>query len=204
MRYTWLIDAGHGGTIDGEYVTAPNKMFEHSPSEVFHEGVFNRQIRDALLKEMWRNNLVAIDLCPTELDVPLGVRSTIANTYTERYDNCVGVSLHSNASASHKGTGFEVHTGPGETKSDIFARILGEVLIAQFPDIRFRKGDQPGELDKDSPFWILKKTWCPWILPECLFFDNPKDYALLRDPEFRIRYVSALVAFMIRAENEHI
>ena len=51
MKYTWLIDAGHGGFMDGEYVTAPAKMYEHSPEEIFYEGVFNRQIKDGLLKE---------------------------------------------------------------------------------------------------------------------------------------------------------
>lgn len=204
MRYTWIIDAGHGGFIDGEYVTAPDKMFVHSPEEIFYEGMFNRQIKDALLKEMWRADIMAIDLCPTELDLPLSVRVDIANRYHEKYRNCVGLSLHSNASPSHKGTGFEVHTGPGETRSDVFASILGHILIDRFEGIKYRKGDTPSEMDKDSLFYILRWTHCPWVLPECLFFDNYNDYKLLIDPDFRIRYVTALIAFIKQAENENI
>ena len=204
MRYTWLIDAGHGGWMDGGYVTAPKKMFQHSPSEIFYEGVFNRQIKDGLMKELWRNSISAIDLCPTELDVQLDVRADIANIYQKEYHNCVGISLHSNASPGHNGTGFEVHTGPEETRSDVFARVLGQILITRFPDIKYRKGDTPGELDKDSPFYILKWTKAPWVLPECLFFDNYKDYKKLIDVDFQIRYVNALVAFIKQAENENI
>ena len=204
MKYTWLIDAGHGGFIGGEYVTGPAKMYEHSPEEIFYEGVFNRQIKDALLKELWRNDIAAIDLCPTELDIPLKIRANIANLYYGMYDNCVGLSLHSNASPSHTGTGFEVHTGVGETRSDIFARILGRILILRFEGIKYRKGDVPGELDKDSLFYILHKTKCPWILPECLFYDNYGDYKMLIDPDFRIRYVNTLLEFIQTAENENI
>jgi len=201
MKHTWLIDAGHGGFMDGEYVTAPDKMYEHSPEEIFYEGVFNRQIKDALLRELWRADIRAIDLCPTELDIQLDARSDIANIYHREFRNCVGISLHSNAGG---GTGFEVHTGPRETRSDIFARILGQILIDRFAGINYRKGNAPGELDKDSPFWILKYTHCPWVLPECLFFDNYEDYKKLIDPDFRIRYVSALVEFVKQAENENI
>lgn len=204
MRYTWIIDAGHGGLIDGQYVTAPDKMYEHSPHEIFYEGVFNRQIKDALLKDAYHENLVTIDLCPTELDIPLRTRAAVANLYDLKYPNCVGISLHSNASPQHNGTGFEIHTGPGETRSDVFARIAGEIIMKNFPGIAYRKGDAPGELDKDSHFYILKATNCPWILPECLFFDNYKDYLLLLDADFRIEYVKSLIEFMKRAENENI
>jgi len=205
MKYTWLIDAGHGGNkSDGTYVTAPEKMYEHSPSEIFYEGVFNRQIKDLLMRRLWDEDIDAIDLCSTELDVPLSIRTRIANRYNSHYQNCVGISLHSNACPSHEGRGFEIHTGPGETRSDKFANILGRVLIRQFPDIYYRVGDTPLEMDKDSLFYILRWTHCPWVLPECLFFDNYNEYLLLNDPDFRVSYVKALVMFIKEAEQKNI
>jgi len=201
MKHIWLIDAGHGGNrSDGSYETAPDKMYEHSPSEIFYEGVFNRQIKDLLIRKCWEEDLDCIDLCPTELDISLPTRAMIANLYQTRYHNCVGISLHSNASKNHKGTGFEIHTSAGENRSDFLASILGNLLVARFPDIKYRKGDVEGEMDKDSLFYILQRTTCPWILPECLFFDNYKDYQKLIDPEFRIRYVKAIIDFMKKAE----
>ena len=57
-KYLYLIDSGHGGNkADGSYVTAPAKMFEHSPSEIFYEGVFNRQIKTLLLGMLWDKNI---------------------------------------------------------------------------------------------------------------------------------------------------
>jgi len=41
-----------------------------------------------------------------------------------------------------------------------------------------------GDKDKEAEFYVLRRTACPAVLVECLFFDNPEDYALLKDPEF--------------------
>lgn len=200
MRCTVIIDPGHGGMIDGFYQTHPDKMFEHSPTEIFYEGVFNRLIADQLMRKLDKKGIPYINLCPSNLDIPLNERVDIANIYQKEYGNCLGISLHSNASPSHLGRGFEIHTSKGETRSDRYAHMLGEGLISRFPEIKYRKGNAPGELDKDSPFQILRWTNCPWVLPECLFFDNYQDYQLLIDPAFQEKYVDALVNFILKAE----
>ncbi len=198
MSYkTWLCDPGHGGVINNKYQTWPEKMFKHSNNEVFYEGVFNRTIRDKLINRCEAKGIHIIDLCPTELDVRLDERADIANIYYREYPNAVGLSLHSNAG---KGTGFEVYTSVGETMSDKYAQILCENLKSYFPEIEFRQDTTDGDFDKEAHFYILKNTKCPWILPECLFFDNYKDYKLLINPEFQTRYVDALVNFMLKAE----
>jgi N-acetylmuramoyl-L-alanine amidase len=201
MKHTWLIDAGHGGFMEGEYVTAPAKMYEHSPEEIFYEGVFNRQIKDALLRELWRNDIAAIDTCATELDLPLSVRVNIINSIYQKYENAVLISLHSNAGG---GTGFEVWTSYGQTRSDKFAGILFSQFSLDFPDVKMRKDTSDGDVDKEDAFYILKNSHCPAVLPECLFYDNYEDYKMLDDPDFRIRYVSTLLEFIKQAENENI
>lgn len=198
MKYIWLIDAGHGGFINGEYQTAPGKMYQHSPSEIFYEGGFNRRIKDLLMRKLWEENIHHIDVCPTDLDVPLPVRVNVVNSYYEHYDNAVLISLHSNAGG---GSGFEVWTSPGPTRSDRFAELLGQELIAGFRDLPFRADMSDGDLDKESDFYILKWTRCPAILPECLFYDNYNEYLLLEDPDFRMAYVRTLVNFIKKAEN---
>jgi len=201
MKYTWLIDAGHGGFVDGEYVTAPKKMYEHSPEEIFYEGVFNRQIKDALLKELWRNDIAAIDTCATELDLPLSVRVKIINSIYEKYKNAVLISLHSNAGG---GRGFEVWTAHGQTRSDPFAELLYNKFDSNFQGVPMRKDTSDGDHDKEADFYMLKYTHCPAVLPECLFYDNYGDYKMLIDPDFRIRYVNTLLEFIQTAENENI
>ena len=201
MKYTWLIDAGHGGFMGGKYVTGPAKMYEHSPEEIFYEGVFNRQIKDALMRELWRNDIAAIDTCPTELDLPLSVRVNIINSIYEKYKNAVLISLHSNAGG---GRGFEVWTSYGQTRSDKFATLLYNQFDSDYEGIPMRKDTSDTDVDKEAAFDILTFSHCPAILPECLFFDNYGDYKMLVDPDFRIRYVSTLLAFIKKAENENI
>lgn len=202
MKHVWLIDSGHGG-LDayGRYATAPDKMYEHGSGDIFYEGVFNRQIKETLLKLMWQQNLSAIDVCPTELDVPLDCRVDVINAYYKEYENAVLISLHSNAGG---GTGFEVWTSYGPTRSDGFAQLLGLELKSAFRDIAFRADKSDDDLDKESDFYILKWTHCPAILPECLFFDNYNDYLLLDNPDFRIAYCKTLVNFMKKAEQANL
>ena len=192
-----LIDMGHGGMIDGIYQTFPEKMFEHSKTEFFYEGVFNRIIGGKLFKKLDAIGIPYIRLCSTNLDIELDERVDIANVYQREFGNCLLISLHSNAG---KGTGFEVWTSVGETKSDRYAHMLGEDLMRTFPAIHFRKDSVTGEIDKESNFYILRHTKCPAILPECLFFDNYNDYQMLIDETFQDKYVDTLVNFIKKAE----
>jgi len=200
-KYTWLIDSGHGGMdADGKYITAPAKMFRHSPTEVFYEGVFNREIKSALIRSLWNENILAIDVCPTELDLPLETRVNIINTLYEKYRNAVLISLHSNAGG---GTGFEVWTSYGQTRSDRFATGLWERFSGDFPGIRMRKDMADDDVDKEAAFYILKWTRCPAILPECLFYDNYDDFKKLENPMFKDKYVDTLKSFILEAETKN-
>lgn len=201
MKYTWLIDVGHGGmTATGGYATAPAKMYEHSPNEVFYEGQFNRQIKSLLIRMLWEQDFNFVEICPTEMDVPLPVRVDVVNSYARHYE-CVLISLHSNAGG---GTGFEVWTSYGPTRADKFAELLGQELMSAFADVPFRADKADDDLDKESDFYILKWTACPAILPECLFYDNYNDYLLLTNPDFRVAYAKTLVNFMRKAEEQNI
>ena len=198
MKLTVFIDSGHGGMIDGKYQTAPAKMYKHGYGEIFYEGVSNRQFAEDLKWELRNRGIPYIDVTNTELDVPLSTRVNIINELYKKYPNAILVSLHSNAG---KGTGFEVWTSVGQTRSDQFAEVLSEELMRSFPDIKFRKDTQDGDLDKESGFYILKNTDCPAVLPECLFYDNYEDYKILMNPTFRRDYVSALVRWIERCEK---
>jgi N-acetylmuramoyl-L-alanine amidase len=206
MKYIWLIDSGHGGmTVTGGYTTAPAKMYEHSPNEVFYEGQFNRQIKSLLTRMLWEQAIDYVDICPTELDIPLSVRVDSVNAYAKHYENCVLISLHSNAAENPgEGSGFEIWTSYGPTRADKFAELLGQELMSAFADIPFRADKADNDLDKESDFYILKWTACPAIMSECLFYDNYNNYLLLTNPDFRVAYAKILVNFMRKAEEQNI
>jgi len=190
-----LIDKGHGGFIDGVYQTAPKKMYEFESGEVAYEGRLNRQIGDKLLARLKAEGIKCIDICPTEMDIPLSTRVNIINEYCNKYgaSNCLLISLHGNAG---KGTGFEIWTSPGQTKSDEYATQFFNKFKEHFPDVKLRKDISDGDPDKESAFYILKNTNCPAILPEFLFFDNWQDFLLMKDHTFQYRYAEMMVDFV--------
>jgi N-acetylmuramoyl-L-alanine amidase len=187
-HYNILIDMGHGGLdSSGNYTTAPGKMHTFPDGEVIYEGVINRQIGKRVYE-----HLEELGYCPVYVvhpdeakDVSLQKRVDYINFFDP--DNTIGVSFHSNASAEHNARGNEIWTSVGETESDILATYIGEEIINEFPELKFRTEFSDGDLDKESQFFILRKTLCPMVLIETLFFDNREDAELLKSPVFQKR-----------------
>ncbi len=191
---TFLIDKGHGGMLNGVYLTAPKKMYRHENGELAYEGVVNRQYGNRAIELLNAHNMRVIDITPTVLDVDLDARVDIINTYCREYgkNNCLLLSLHMNAG---KGEGFEIWTSPGATRSDKYADLFMEFYQEAFPRHKLRKDVTDGDVDKESPFYILVNSKCPAILPEWLFFDNPKDWAIQKHPKQQEIYAHMIANF---------
>lgn len=195
MDRIFLIDSGHGGVINGEYQTAPEKMFLHQNGEIAYEGVINRQVKEKLLGLFTVHNIKYIDVCPTDLDIDLDTRVNVINNYCDEFgkNNCLLISLHSNAG---KGRGFEIWTSPGATRSDVFATAFMKEFEKSFPGTKTRKDYTDGDVDKESPFYILVNSKCPAILPEWLFFDNLADWKVQKDPVEQLKYAEMITRFV--------
>ncbi len=198
-NFNIIIDCGHGGiNSKGVYTTAPNKMHTFSDGEVIYEGVINRQIGKRVFEF-----LEELGYCPVYVvhpddsrDLPLKRRVNYINSFDPK--NSIGVSFHSNASPGHNARGHEIWTSVGETRSDILATYIGEEIIDEFPEIRFRPDFSDWDLDKESQFYILRKTLCPFVLLELLFFDNKKDAELLKSPNYQKRVAWRITNGIIR------
>jgi len=175
-KYTWIIDNGHGGMIDGEYTTAPSKMHVFPDGLTIYEGVFNRGVKKHLVKMLHDEGINCVDLVPEDEDISLGERVRRANELHKQHENCVYVSIHGNAGG---GTGFEVWTSPGQTKSDPIATKFFEQYEKIFSEEKPRKDTSDGDPDKESRFYVLVKTACPAILTENFFMDQRKDALLM-------------------------
>lgn len=180
-----ILDLGHGGINEKKlYTTSPNKMFKHKNGEVAYEGVINREIGklvDYKLKLKGYNTVFTVQ--PNDFtDVPLKERVKFSKRFNK--NNSIFVSFHSNASISHKGKGLELYTTKGQTKSDILAEYIGQEWIKDFPNIKFRADKTDGDVDKESQHYVTRKTLCPAVLLEILFFDNQEDWQLLKDKTF--------------------
>lgn len=183
--YLWLLDAGHGGLdVDKRYVTAPAKMHRF-PKFIIYEGVINRFITHQVQKRLDALGIDYAIVSDRVEDTPLSIRVARADAIYAKDKRAVYLSIHSNAGG---GSGFEIFTSPGQTKSDKIADIFCETYQKHFPSFPFRSDKADGDADKEADFYVLRKTDCPAILVENLFFDNQKEaeYLLSEDGQREI------------------
>lgn len=181
-----ILDAGHGGLdTNGNYTTAPSKMFKFSDGEIAYEGVLNRKITQQvanLLGAHWDLNTIFTVRPDDSRDLSLAYRVQVANKQTPA--TTLFISIHCNAGG---GTGFEIYTTKGTTKSDKLAEDIANEVESVYEEfnLRLRYDFSDGDKDKESDFYVLRKTKCPAVLLECGFFDNRKDYDLLKTEAFQ-------------------
>lgn len=187
---TIILDFGHGGIDEnGDYSTAPSKMFQFPNGEIAYEGVINRQIGGLLeiyLKAHTDLQVVTTVKASDPRDLSLSYRVSVANSY--KASDTIFVSIHSNACTNHNASGFSIYTTPGKTKSDDLATSIGEEVKKYYEKLKLKlRFDfySDGDLDTEADFYVLRKTNCPAVLLECLFFDNWDDFVLLKNPEFQ-------------------
>ena len=199
-KYTWILDPGHGGMIDGEYQTSGKRSPEFEFGQYF-EGVGNRQIVKKLLAKCKEAGILAIDVVDTEEDMPLRERVEKANILHRLHKNCIYVSIHSDAFDKESANGYSVYTSPGETSSDDIAETFIESMTNDFMDHTLRHDNSDGDRDKEAQFYVLKKTMCPAILIENFFMTNMRECRLLMEDEFQDRIVNCHMKSIKRIEQ---
>lgn len=163
-----------------------------SPDGKFREYKYSREICKAvsgILKNMGYQ--VFIDIEDDDLNLSqskeLSLRCKIVNELVKQYKNCIYVSIHVNAAASdgkwHTGTGWEIYTSPGKTKSDNLAKCIYESAKNNLTNVKLRTDFSDGDPDKEANLYVLKHTLCPAVLTENLFQDNKNDVDYLLSDE---------------------
>ena len=167
---TVLLDAGHGGMINGEYQTSGKRSPVWEDGSVLYEGEFNRGIKYRLKEKLLEAGIPYVDVNPGDTDISLSDRCKNAN----EYGNSLYVSIHANAGG---GTGCEVFTSENcSSKSTQMAEFVEEEYKKRFVE-RWR-----GIKKKD--FYVVKNTKMPAVLVECFFMDTEpecKGYLMTRD-----------------------
>jgi N-acetylmuramoyl-L-alanine amidase len=169
-KHLFLIDAGHGGVdVSGHYTTAPAKMHKFPDGMTVLEGVINRKIASKLMRKLRTEDIDYVQIHDDILDLSLIARVSKADAIFRSDRRCVYLSIHSNAGG---GKGNEVFTSPGQNRSDKLAQIFAENYVKMLPQFPLRKDVADGDWDKEADFYVLRKTDCPALLVENLFFDN--------------------------------
>lgn len=167
---TVLLDAGHGGIINGEYQTSGKRSPKWEDGSVLYEGEFNRAIKYRLKERLQEMGIPFVDVNPGDTDISLQNRCNLANEYS----NSLYVSIHANAGG---GTGCEVFTAENCSNNSMqMAMFVADEYKKRFSE-RWR-----GIKKKD--FYVVKHTKMPAVLIECFFMDTEKEckaYLMTRD-----------------------
>ena len=163
-----------------------------SPDGKFKEYKYSREVVKAvsdILQSMGYRTIIDIedDDLGLSQSKELSLRCKIVNELVEQYKNCIYVSIHVNAAASdgkwHNGTGWEVYTSVGKTKSDELATCLYNAARYNTENKKMRTDYSDGDPDKEAHLYVLKHTNCPAVLTENFFQDNQKDVDYLTSDE---------------------
>jgi len=163
---TVILDNGHGKNTAGK--CSPiwgdgSQLFEYK---------FNRDIVNRISAELTALKINHKILVPELIDISLTERVRRANEIYAKDKDSFLISVHANAGG---GTGWEIFTSVGQTKSDTLASVIFVEAHKVLTTIKFRFDVNDGDMDKEADFTILKKTDCPAVLTENMFMDTEKD-----------------------------
>ena len=200
-RYTWLLDPGHGGIINGVYQTAGKRSPHFPDGTILYEGEFNRDVVGRIIHLCQQHNLDSINLVDTEADLSLRHRVTKANLFHKENKNSIYVSVHANAF----GNGKEFNQAKGICTFHHYKSINGKKLaqvlqekLAFFTNFRSR-GIRAN--DTWANFYVLRKTHMPAVLSENGFMTNFDDAIALMDPNVRQAIANAHFAMIQEIEE---
>ena len=168
MSYVVVLDAGHGGVINGVYQTKGKRSPVWDDGSQYFEGVGNREIYKKLRAKLTANCIEVYNPNESDIDMPLRTRTSKINDYIKNNPDkkFVGISIHSNGFSKESAHGWSVYTYTKASEdSKKLSSLLAKEMKVQFPDRRLR-----GE--KTAGFWMVKHTNCPFVLTENFFMTN--------------------------------
>lgn len=205
-NYLYLLDPGHGGIVDGEYVTPGKRSPKFDDGSVLYEGVNNRDNVKRILKGLKEAGIECIDIVDSNKDISLKERVKRANKFHAKR-KCIYISIHSNGAGDginwYNASGISVHTSIGQTESDKFGTEVINNLEKQFQnEVKWRQDTRSdGDKDKENNFYVLRKTTCPAILCELGFHTDKEEAKNILTEEWKNKVVKAIVDSVLAWEK---
>lgn len=187
----WLLDNGHGGILDGEYLTSPpHKKSPILPDgTVLYEGDWNRKVVKSIIKQSKNSKLKVINLTPELEDIDIDERARRAN----EYKNAFVLSIHMNGTdeffqTEKRGiTTFYYRHNEGRKSAWVFQDYISNVI--------------PNRGIFEKPFRLPLKSVNPCLLLECGFMNNLQDVEYLRT-ELGIEKLALSIVLAMREVDE--
>ena len=180
--WTFVIDAGHGGTDNGIDING-----------VITEKELNLAIA-LKVKELNTNNQIKIILT-RESDLFMNVREKVDFTMQQKPDGFV--SIHINGAPTNQTNGIEVYLGTRNTSFQKESMLLGSMINQEMTKV-YQTLDT---LKKRSRgIWVLDAPQInyPAAIVECGYLTNPKDRAFISDPKNQEKIAKNILAALER------
>jgi N-acetylmuramoyl-L-alanine amidase len=166
---TVVIDAGHGGHdrggIPGQRVSEKDMTLDVA-----------RRLKSVLAASGYR----VVMTRDSDVFVPLGTRSSIANSYR----NAIFVSVHFNSATRRGASGIETYFYGRDSLA--LASAIHHYVVGTAPSssrgVR-RRG-----------YFVLRRTNIPAVLVECGFLTNPTEAAYAQNSSYRQKLAEAIAA----------
>lgn len=206
LDFCVIIDAGHGGLDDnGNYVSAPRKMYQHKKGEFhagsqFFEGVWNRTMAAAIEDRLESAGLYVIQLHHDVEDTSLTMRTKMANKYQGNYGQTILISIHANNAPYPDKRGFEIYTAGSPQGNELATYVLDSVRKHMGTKIEIAPKDEA--VVKAAKFYMLTTTKMPAILVEHLYYSNFEDAQLLMQKEIVDAFADAYLAAILAYQKE--
>lgn len=190
-----IIDFAHGSNVPGK----------QSPDGTHKEYLWSRKVGKMLVSKLKEKGFEVGITNNSDLEIGLTRRQEIANNLDTPRDGVKFlVSLHNNAKGMGKtwenARGFEIWTSKNQTRSDLFATVIYDQLVQDFPQsmgFKHRADYSDKDPDKESNFTVLMGKYYWAVLIEWLFQDNKEDVALLNNDEVNKALVESLTKALI-------
>lgn len=197
MKKLLILDAGHGGIVNGQYTTQGKKFRWPNPTpemenfmigDEWCEGLFNREVAEKVI-EASRGHGVDFDIVRLYEEGPdtrLRDRTNIANQVFPLYDHVLFLSIHANASSPSisvpgRARGMELFHHPRSAIGKKFAEEIDQGLTALRN--RFQITNR-GVKEPHIRYHVLFATHMPAVIFEAAFFDNRADVEIISKPDY--------------------
>lgn len=202
-----LLDAGHGGIVNGNYVTPGKRSPQWKDLPQLFEGVQNREIVALIKSKLTAANIRFTDVVDSQNDISLKSRVAKANSIYSKDKSAIYISIHADAAGNglidHPATGISVFTSPGQTKSDVLAQSVYESLNTKLGNSTKKRTDNTdGDSDIEAHFYVLTATTCPSILCELGFMTNRKECELMQTAKWKEDCAQAVFEGILNYSNK--
>jgi N-acetylmuramoyl-L-alanine amidase len=166
---TVVIDAGHGGFDRGGI-----------PGQTVAEKTVALDVAQRLGTKLRRAGYHVVMTRDSDVFVPLGVRTSIAN----HYGDAIFVCIHFNSATRSGANGIETYYYSNQSAA-LAANIHRQVIAGTTTDNRGirRRG-----------YFVLRRTNIPAVLVECGFLTNPYEARLALQTDYRDRLADRIAA----------